>query len=198
MLIKNSECFRNLFQTLASTLPVPKPSFIQEHIHFSPLPIPKSFFIQEHIHFPTLPIPKPSFIQEHIHFPVSTKEVATFTDTPPNILAQPAMLMDALKGYQLNCVPTRGHAKAQAKAVGMDLCGAPVTAVCTVPCLKINSKLQSLLLPVIQSKCLVLALTPCKLSFQHLPCRLFSLTPGLYLAPASQTSGMLVLDNFCL
>lgn len=142
MLIKNSECFRNLFQTLASTLPVPKPSFIQEHIHFS-----------------TLPIPKPSFIQEHIHFPVSTKEVATFTDTPPNILAQPAMLMDALKGYQLNSVPTRGHAKAQAKAVGMDLCGAPVTAVCTVPCLKINSKLQSLLLPVIQSKCLVLALT---------------------------------------
>lgn len=106
--------------------------------------------------------------------------------------------MDALKGYQLNSVPTRGHAKAQAKAVGMDLCGAPVTAVCTVPCLKINSKLQSLLLLVIQSKRLVLALTPCKLSFQHLPCRLFSLTPGLYLAPASQTSGMLVLDNFCL
>lgn len=89
VLIRNSECFRNLFQTLASTLPVPKPSFIQERPHS----------------------------------PVSAKEVATFAGKPPSTLLQPAMLMEALKGYQLNPVPTRGHAKAQAKAVGVDLCG---------------------------------------------------------------------------
>lgn len=65
---------------------------------------------------------------------------------------------------------------------------APVTAVCTALCLKINSKLQFPLLLVIQSK-LVLALTPSNFGFQHLLlCHLFSLTPGLFLAPASQTS----------
>ena len=63
-------------------------------------------------------------LYRNVYIPlVSTKEVVTFTDKPPNTLAQPVMLMDALEAYQLNPVPTRGHAKAQAEAAGVDLCG---------------------------------------------------------------------------
>lgn len=67
----------------------------------------------------TLPAPKPSCIYTYAS-PVSTKEVGTFLAKPPNILAQPAVLMGALKGHRLKPVP-RGHTKA--KVVGMDLCG---------------------------------------------------------------------------